>query len=199
MIYNNLEVKCPSCNDKMKLVDFNSHTRKCNLPKCRNYEICKENIADAKDIYCQSSCELFVRIKNMQFNKEMLMVIREHTAKFKQVQPYQHKQLAEPHNNNMIIENNNNNIFNFKWDKTKMGKGITISNNDMTVSLKEGHYVFRSVISNKPMTAGEHYWEIVASDFTENELKIGVVLKKEFNLDSAFCDYPFGVAFYGLG
>jgi len=29
-------------------------------------------------------------------------------------------------------------------------------------------------------------------------LKIGVTLKRDFNLNSAFCDYEFGFAYYGL-
>ena len=33
----------------------------------------------------------------------------------------------------------------------------------------------------------------------ENELKIGVATKRDFNYNSAFCDYEFGYAYYGLG
>ena len=73
-----------------------------------------------------------------------------------------------------------------------MGKGLTVSNNNLKVILKEGHYVFRSIISDTPMMSGCHYWEIIGEDFTENELKIGIVTRKEFNMDSAFCDYHFG-------
>ena len=47
--------------------------------------------------------------------------------------------------------------------------------------------------------SGVHYWEIIADDRTENELKIGVTTKKDFNYNSAFCDYEFGFAYYGLG
>jgi hypothetical protein len=47
--------------------------------------------------------------------------------------------------------------------------------------------------------AGVHYWEIIADDRTENELKIGIATKKDFNLNSAFCDFEFGYAYYGLG
>jgi hypothetical protein len=49
------------------------------------------------------------------------------------------------------------------------------------------------------MTGGIHYWEIHADSRTDNELKIGVATKKEFNYNSAFCDYDYGFAFYGLG
>lgn len=49
------------------------------------------------------------------------------------------------------------------------------------------------------MNAGIHYWEIIADDRTENELKVGVATKGDFNFNSAFCDYEFGYSFYGLG
>lgn len=46
---------------------------------------------------------------------------------------------------------------------------------------------------------GMNYWELVADERTENEMKIGVTTKKEFNMNSAFCDYEFGYAYYGVG
>jgi E3 ubiquitin-protein ligase NRDP1 len=51
----------------------------------------------------------------------------------------------------------------------------------------------------KPYNSGVHYWEIYIDDKTENEIKIGVSLKSEFNYDSAFCDYDFGYSFYCIG
>lgn len=44
-----------------------------------------------------------------------------------------------------------------------------------------------------------HYWEIQADPKTENELKIGVSVKRDFDLKSAFCDFEYGFAYYGLG
>jgi len=46
---------------------------------------------------------------------------------------------------------------------------------------------------------GIHYWELHADDKTENELKIGVCCSKEFNMNSAFCDYDHGFSYYGTG
>ena len=46
---------------------------------------------------------------------------------------------------------------------------------------------------------GVKYWELIGDDLTENELKIGVTTKKEINLNSAFCDYESGYAYYGVG
>lgn len=49
------------------------------------------------------------------------------------------------------------------------------------------------------MLSGTHYWEIHADERTENELKIGISVKKDFNYNSAFCDFEYGYAYYGLG
>ena len=46
---------------------------------------------------------------------------------------------------------------------------------------------------------GIHYWEIIADERTDNELKIGISTKLDFNYNTAFCDYDFGYAFYGIG
>lgn len=46
---------------------------------------------------------------------------------------------------------------------------------------------------------GCNYWEIVADEKTENELKIGVSTKRDFNYNTAFCDFEYGWAYYGLG
>ncbi len=48
-------------------------------------------------------------------------------------------------------------------------------------------------------THGVHYWELHADKRTENELKIGVTNKPGQNFNSAFCDYDYGWAYYGLG
>lgn len=89
-------------------------------------------------------------------------------------------------------------ITSFKWDKTKCGNGIEISNNGMNCFLKEGPYMFRTVLGDQSFNGGIHYWEIHADSRTDNELKIGVSLKNDFNFNSAFCDYEYGFAFYGL-
>jgi hypothetical protein len=59
--------------------------------------------------------------------------------------------------------------------------------------------MFRTIISDIPMTGGVYYWEILADDRTENELKIGISTKGDFNFNTAFCDFEYGYAFYGLG
>lgn len=49
--------------------------------------------------------------------------------------------------------------------------------------------MFRTVISDNGMFAGIYYWEIIADPRTENELKIGIATKRDFNYNSAFCEY----------
>lgn len=83
------------------------------------------------------------------------------------------------------------------WDPSKSGGGIAITENGTQCFLKEQAYLFRTTITNAGYTSGIHYWEILADARTENELKIGVTSNKDFDYNSAFCDHPFGFAYYG--
>jgi hypothetical protein len=66
--------------------------------------------------------------------------------------------------------------------------------------LAEDEYYFRTFYGSKGFSAGIHYWEIVADARTEHELKIGVSKKRELTEQkTAFCDYEFGWAFFGVG
>ena len=46
---------------------------------------------------------------------------------------------------------------------------------------------------------GLFYFEIWADKRTDNELKIGIVTKRDFKMDTSFSDFEYGYAFYGLG
>jgi len=59
--------------------------------------------------------------------------------------------------------------------------------------------MFRTALAEMGFMSGTHYWEIVADERTENELKIGVSTKRDFNYNTAFCDFEYGWAYYGLG
>lgn len=59
--------------------------------------------------------------------------------------------------------------------------------------------MFRTALGDTPFMEGIHYWEIIADERTENELKIGVSNKRDMNHNSAFCDFEYGFAYYGLG
>lgn len=49
------------------------------------------------------------------------------------------------------------------------------------------------------MTSGINYYEIYADKRTDNELKIGIVTKQNFKMNTSFSDFEWGYAFYGLG
>ena len=90
-------------------------------------------------------------------------------------------------------------ITHFNWDPKFASDVIEISANNRVLYLKEEQYIFRSVIADKSFNEGIHYWEIIADGRTENELKIGVCKNRDFDLKTAFCDYSFGWAYYGVG
>lgn len=73
-----------------------------------------------------------------------------------------------------------------------------ITENGTICFLKQQSYLFRSSLSKDGLYSGIHYWQIIADNRTENELKIGVSTKKDFDYNSAFCDHPFGFAYYGI-
>lgn len=92
---------------------------------------------------------------------------------------------------------NGNGSLQISWDPSKTGGGIALSENNTNCFLKEQGYLFRTTIANYGFTSGVHYWEILADNRTENELKIGVATLANFDYNSAFCDHPFGYAYYG--
>jgi hypothetical protein len=70
---------------------------------------------------------------------------------------------------------------------------------DNKVTLNEELYVFRSVLGDRPMMAGVHYWEVLPLPMTENEMKIGVSKSNQISMDTGFCDYKTGWAYYTVG
>lgn len=76
---------------------------------------------------------------------------------------------------------------------------MEVTDNGLKVWLKESAYMFRTIVSDIPFMNGVHYWEIIADDRTENELKIGITTKPDFNYNTSFSDFEYGYAFYGLG
>jgi hypothetical protein len=83
------------------------------------------------------------------------------------------------------------------WDSTKSSGSIQLTEGSTQCFLKEQSYLFRTCIANYGFTSGVHYWEIVADNRTENELKIGVTTSISFDFNSAFCDHAFGFSYYG--
>jgi hypothetical protein len=98
-----------------------------------------------------------------------------------------------------IIQKQKETISHFAWDPAYSSDVIKLTCLNRGIFLKEDKYVFRSVIADTSYSEGIHYWEIVADARSENELKIGVCKKRDFDLCTAFCDYSFGWAYYSIG
>lgn len=91
-------------------------------------------------------------------------------------------------------------ITNFVWEiDPRYIDILSISADKRSIYLKEDDYLFRTFFGEVSFNEGIHYWEIVADARTEHELKIGVSKSKECDQRTAFCDYDFGWAFFGVG
>eukprot|EP01015_Nassula_variabilis_P002947 TRINITY_DN1178_c0_g1_i2.p1 TRINITY_DN1178_c0_g1~~TRINITY_DN1178_c0_g1_i2.p1 ORF type:complete len:376 (-),score=41.51 TRINITY_DN1178_c0_g1_i2:115-1242(-) len=202
-IYNDLDIKCQyeSCGKVVKLCDLEEHEKKCQLPKCINFDVC-QNIS--KPEYsnmrvCDLSCLLHKNIKNVFGDGE---------KELQQIKDFMKQYMGQPipaiggnlPSSNLARASISNGITEFKWDTNNIGTGIIVSQDKKHVFLKETLYMFRTVIGDLGFAQpGVYYWEIIADSQTENELKIGVTTRRDFNFNSAFCDYEHGFAYYGLG
>lgn len=203
-IYKNLDIKCKSegCGKVVKLCDLVQHELVCGLPKCLFFDQCGNySKADFKDVsVCSPVCHFMSKIKssNSDFKK-----IYEEICNLSKNNPY--KDLLSKSINvstqmaGSVKQSGSSDVIAFKWDTTRQGQGIEVSSDKKAVFLKENAYMFRSIIGDTGFTGGVHYWEIIADNRTENELKIGVTTKRDFNFDTAFADYEYGFSYYGLG
>ena len=87
----------------------------------------------------------------------------------------------------------------FSWDSNYTSQVIQLTARNRHAFLSEDNYLFRSCIGDVGFTSGTHYWEVVADSRTENEFKIGVVKNRDIDLQTAFCDYAQGWAYYSTG
>ena len=71
-----------------------------------------------------------------------------------------------------------------RWDPACCGEHITLSDDNLLCYLRESGYCFRSVVTDFDFTGGVQYWEVLCDRASENELKVGVTSKKNFNLES---------------
>jgi len=206
-IYNDLDIQCKffdQCKTTLKMSDLEAHEKVCQLPKCENFDICGNRSSKHFDPLkvCDVNCLLLAKIKQAHGDwniiyKEVRQYLKEFNHfdfSFGETQP---KNLKNPEFT-PFGNKNSNGITNFKWDTQVIGTGVQVTEENTRAFLKEGPYMFRTVIGDQAFYGGIHYWELQADPRTDNELKIGVTLKRDFNLNSAFCDYEFGYAYYGL-
>lgn len=61
-IYENLEMKCDSCQKAVSLSEMEKHKKKCGIPKCWNNDICDglEDPLFAK--CCSEKCQLLQQL-----------------------------------------------------------------------------------------------------------------------------------------
>jgi len=201
-IYNDLDVKCKfyvQCKQIVKLIDLDKHEKVCQLPKCANYDVCQNFVKPEYKTQgvCEPTCLLLKKIKDA--NSNWTIVYADIKEFIKNYSPMVVNSNSIPAQISAGPSNNADGVTTFRWDTVNIGTGIETSNNRQNAFLREGPYMFRTVIGDTGMNGGIHYWEIYADERTENELKIGVTTKKDFNMNSAFCDYEYGYSFYGLG
>ncbi|CAD8198626.1 unnamed protein product [Paramecium pentaurelia] len=187
-IYDELELKCQFCQNGIKLNQIQSHEAGCDK-KCINYEFCghlvpKEN----NDKICDTLCKFLHLINKANKKQEIYQYLRD--------LPIQNIVIQEK--NIKSIDSPLNQIGSIIWDKKRMGVGINLSDSDQKAFLDDQAHTFKTVIAKYGFEQGIVYWEIKVDKRTENELKIGVTNKRDFNYDQAFCDFEYGWAYYGL-
>ncbi|CAD8093887.1 unnamed protein product [Paramecium primaurelia] len=196
-IYDDLEIKCSYCTKPFKIADVDRHELNCKLPKCNNYDICGNNLTTNEfenQKVCDQACMLLSKIKQIKNKQDLYLCLKQYVKERQSVNQVQ----AFNYTTNTIVNQDFGNYPVFKWDRQRMGTGITFSDGDTKIFLKEQAYMFRTAIATHGFEKGIGYWEIEADEKTENELKIGVSTCRDFNYNTAFCDFEFGWAYYGL-
>jgi hypothetical protein len=201
-IYRDLNIKCSNsqCNKVIKLCDIVAHEASCLQAKCWNYEVCEKpqnkDIKTAKPC-CSEVCSTLLLIKDRLGDKKAVYDTIGTFIKVSKVSMI--RQPVSGGSSSSIPNGSGIQTVSVGWDPVKTGGGINITENGAQCFLKEQSYLFRTSLATQGFTSGVHYWEIVADSRTENELKIGVTTNKDFDYNSAFCDHPFGFAYYGIG
>ena len=202
-IYKDLKMKCSNatCNKIISLSDIVTHEAMCLIAKCWNFEACdrphNKQLKTVKPC-CSEVCSAILTIKEKFHDKKALY---DCLAVFmKNAKSFSPNKVSGGSTSNLPKDNyrENGSTVAVGWDPSKTGGGINITENNTQCFLKEQSYLFRTTLATQGFTSGIHYWEILADSRTENELKIGVTTNKDFDYNSAFCDHPFGFAYYGI-
>jgi len=206
-MYNELDVHCKhyeKCKQVLKLVDLDQHEKTCQLPRCCNFELCGNIMNDeVKRQACSPECALIFKLKNANGDvRLMYSELKEYLAPFSETKSKSVNLSLSKSNEETPMMNNSaisGGVVSFKWDSKFVGTNILLAENGTQAYLKEAGYIFKTVLGDQSFNGGIHYWEIHADPRTENELKIGVSVKKDFEPNTAFCDFDYGFAYYGLG
>jgi E3 ubiquitin-protein ligase NRDP1 len=204
-MYNELDIKCQyydKCNQTVKLIDLDKHEKVCQLPKCNNFELCGNlliNESAKANGNCAPECSLITKLKGANgdfglMHKELKDFLAPYIIEPKVIKPS-----VKMDEDSIFPTSGGKDVISFKWDSKHCGNNIALTENSCNAWLKENSYIFKTVLGDQAFYNGVHYWEIHADPRTENELKIGIALKKDFDSNSAFCDFEYGYAYYGLG
>jgi E3 ubiquitin-protein ligase NRDP1 len=208
-MYNELDIKCihfDKCNQTCKLIDLDKHEKVCQLPRCGNFDLCGNllNERTKGNGVCSPECSLLAKLRAANgdyglMHRELKEFMAPYVVENKAI-----KVIAKPDEDSIFGTPNlggsgGKGAISFKWDAKHCGTNIALTDNGCTAWLKENSYIFKTVLGDQAFYEGVHYWEIQADPRTENELKIGISLRNDFDSNSAFCDFEYGYAYYGLG
>jgi E3 ubiquitin-protein ligase NRDP1 len=166
------------------------------MVKCWNFDACEKPVNEAIKCMkpsCSETCSTVAALQEKFGNKKAMMdILAGFMKNARSVSPSKNNGNNPPDGIPAPLS-----VGDLVWDPSKTGGSIVITEGGVQCFLKEQSYLFRTSLTNNGFTSGRHYWEIIADSRTENELKIGVTTNKDFDYNSAFCDHPFGFAYYG--
>lgn len=163
-MYNDLDIRCvfENCKKVVKLLDLAKHESICQRPKCWNFDLCEGNDLGNKteDFPCCSvPCALLKPMMDASGNqKKMYEAI---------------KKFFETRMGDLVKKDSSVAVsavtstlgsstkaisvapqggISFRWDTTKGGQGIEITEGGQAVFLREQSYVFRTVVAEAVLT-----------------------------------------------
>lgn len=122
-----------------QILDIDKHEKICQLPKCKNFEICSNPMAEDAELksaqVCDLSCLLLLRVKSASTKEQV----------YKEIKAFvKEKNLSEiKASNQVVVQKVEGNI---RWDKARLGTGIQITD-ESGLFLKEQAYMFRSAVA----------------------------------------------------
>lgn len=152
-MYNDLDIRCvfEKCKKVVKLIDLSRHEAMCQRAKCWNFDNCEgtESVPNPEAFPCCSPiCSLLRGIVNCGGDQKKI---------YEELKKYFEKnipisKIGAASTVTSIVGGGSSSIVSgssitYKWDGTKAGQGIEITDGGQSVFLKEQSYVFRTVIA----------------------------------------------------